>query len=74
MSEENSESALLQEHQRDQSTATSSSPMGTKEDKLTLATYIKQLLVEKQLIDDKQGLDLQLTNRLLANGKSCLYI
>jgi hypothetical protein len=30
---------------------------------------MKQLLAEKQTLEEKAGLDLQMTHRLLANGK-----
>ena len=63
MNEENSDAARLQE----QHTAASS-----KDDKQSMATYVKQLLVEKQLLEEKTGIDFQLTNRLLANGESIL--
>jgi hypothetical protein len=41
----------------------------TPEPKLTMSSYMKQLLAEKQKLEEKAGLDLQMTHRLLANGK-----
>jgi 3-oxoacyl-ACP reductase-like protein len=45
----------------------------TPDIKLEMSSYIKQLMAEKQKLEDKAGQDLQLAHRLLVNGE-CLLI
>jgi len=39
-----------------------------------VSSYMKQLLAEKQKLEEKAGPELQLTHRLLANGKFRLCV
>lgn len=41
----------------------------TLEPRTVMSSYMKQLLAEKQKLEEKAGPELQLTHRLLANGK-----
>jgi hypothetical protein len=54
-----------------------STPVGapaTPEPQLAMSSCIRQLLAEKQELEEKTGLDLQITHRLLAKGKQqCKY-
>jgi hypothetical protein len=62
---------MSEESKCESAPAGASSTPATPEPKLTMSSCIRQLLAEKQKLEEKTGLDLQMTHRLLAKGK-CL--
>ena len=65
--------SMSEENKRENSPAGPSSTPGvasaTHEPRVVMSSYVKQLLAEKQKLEENGGSELQLTQRLLANGK-----
>ncbi|PSN35486.1 hypothetical protein C0J52_26755 [Blattella germanica] len=66
MSDESNCDSGREQEEHEPCVAASATP---HEGKQAMNIYVKQLLAEKQRLDEKSGLDLQLTHKLLANGK-----